>query len=544
MLPKRRVLRRLAPVILFFVLLKIYSITEVGDDLLGKDNEMLGYAPSWDVLDKDARHLSFEDLLRNPAIVLDKDVGTGVLKEDTKMRASNLDSMKQEGRQLSRVPAGSKSSVDDSIIPMRKDVSGRALWMRVSDDVYTYSAFWDSRSGLPDGPVVRVLGIMRYWKELVKEEPGYKWSGVVKEDKLNISCFLWYKHQQKPKQGSLKAFIFEEGLKEFVGTFFLCYPRQIKDDLPLNGNIANPIPYAISFSNNSTVDTTHKLVYIKDTDNTTTGSSEGTISAVCVRPLHGPYTDLVTITQFISYYKTVLRVTYFYFYDLAVSAEVRELLGRLSEAVNIEILAWNVPSSDWRQLWDLGSLTALNDCVYRSSSHHSYIAIVDLDEFIVPRVPATSLDGIYSSVLKHKRGQMGDAALIPNAFFCHEFSENLNVTRENFPIFGLTRREARLWPPKSRSKMILTPWSIVSVGHHMVHSFLATTSKNRPSPKQVSVLHHYRECVGLRLGIHATGRLVLNQETQKDATIVKYKKDVLTSKIVSIYEDFVNKDSP
>ncbi|XP_045599496.2 uncharacterized protein [Procambarus clarkii] len=568
MILQRRAFKRLLPLVCCILLLRLYMLREDGNGLEDELEEPRQYPQTRDTLHQDAHSDVFkvDEILTKPALAQHgfshSRSSNGQPSEDP------IFPLPFESRQPSRLPVRYRNSVGDLPLVFEESNEGSRrntlftqqaerqprtssgsspLWMRITDDVYTYSSFWDTRSDLPEGPFVRVLGAMRYQRELVKEDAGYKWSGVVKEDMLNVSCLLWYEDQENPQDGVLKAFIFEEGLKTFVGTFFLCYPQLSEGDFFVNTNKSveaknngrNRIPYAVSMAALGTINASHKLIYLSNVKTLNEFSNSNT-SAVCVRPLHGPYSDLEGITQFISYYAVALRVSHFYFYDLAVSPEVKRLLKLFTtDNVTIEILPWNVPTSEWSEFWDLGSLTSLNDCVYRSAGRHRYVAIVDLDEFMVPKTPAADLGELYHNVLKPKHGEVGDAALILNAFFCFDFKENTNKNHTSFPMFLHTQREARLWPPKSRSKMILIPEAIVSVGHHMVHHFLRKTSKNRSSPKHVSVLHHYRTCGDLRLGIHGTGSPVLIQETVKDAAIVKFKKAVLGSKIVALYKNFI-----
>ena len=411
-------------------------------------------------------------------------------------------------------------------------------WMRITDDLYTYSAFWDARQSLPMGPIVRVLGILRYQTGLSHDASKYQWSAEISRDALNYSCFLWYTGQNAEK-GQLNAFIFEEGLKVFVGTYFFCSSGSSTS----NSSNARPsesrVPYAVSLVPHGASNNSQKLIYLNPNKNTR--QDDGNHSGVCVRPLFGPYSDLAALTLFISYYSTVLNISHFYFYDFAISKTVKEFLMLLMAdgEVSIHLLPWNIPFSDWETLWDLGSLTSINDCIYRTSGHHNHVAVVDLDEFIVPRTPVATLGQLYTSVIKHKHGQEGDSVLILNAFFCSEFQEKIESSSSNdFTVFRAIFREPRLWPSKSRSKIVMVPEAVVAVGHHMVHHFLKPTSKNQASPKLLSVLHHYRSCDGLRMGIRNRGSKVLHQKPIRDNSIFKYKKDVLASRTMSQYLHF------
>lgn len=413
------------------------------------------------------------------------------------------------------------------------------LWMHITDDLYTYSAFWDARQNLPMGPMVRILGILRYRKELLLDIAKYKWSGEIKSNALNYSCFLWYTEQDTEK-GQLNAFIYEEGLKVFVGTYFFCSPQRSASNSSSLKPDEHRVPYAVSLVPHGASNASHKLIYLSPSRKT--DLDELNHAGVCVRPLFGPYTDLAAITVFISYYSTVLNVSHFYFYDFAISEKVKELLMILmaDAELRIHLLPWNIPFTEWETLWDLGSLTSINDCMYRTSGHHNYVAIVDVDEFIVPRAPITNLGQLYKSVIKHKHGQEGDSVLILNAFFCSEFKKKNETNRnDNFSVFTDTFREARLWPPKTRSKIVVMPEAVIAVGHHMVHHFLKPTSKNHASPKLFAVLHHYRNCDGLRMGMHATGSKVLSQKPIQDNAMLKYKKDVLASRPMKQYLLFI-----
>ena len=51
----------------------------------------------------------------------------------------------------------------------------------------------------------------------------------------------------------------------------------------------------------------------------------------------------------------------------------------------IEILPWNLRMRSQKEIRTEGLFAALNDCLYRNMYRFKYLALVDLDEFIVPR---------------------------------------------------------------------------------------------------------------------------------------------------------------
>lgn len=51
----------------------------------------------------------------------------------------------------------------------------------------------------------------------------------------------------------------------------------------------------------------------------------------------------------------------------------------------VEILPWNLRMRSQKEIRTEGLFAALNDCLYRNMYRFKYLALVDLDEFIVPR---------------------------------------------------------------------------------------------------------------------------------------------------------------
>jgi hypothetical protein len=103
---------------------------------------------------------------------------------------------------------------------------------------------------------------------------------------------------------------------------------------------------------------------------------------------------LAKLVQFISYYVAV-GVNNFNFYDFSISPQVRKYLALISShfrenkkpPIDFRVIVqkWNLPTGNVSELWDYGSLAALNDCLYRNMNTSGYVLFLDLDEFIVPQ---------------------------------------------------------------------------------------------------------------------------------------------------------------
>jgi hypothetical protein len=49
-----------------------------------------------------------------------------------------------------------------------------------------------------------------------------------------------------------------------------------------------------------------------------------------------------------------------------------------------EVLPWNLPLESAVEIRTENIFAALNDCVYRNMGRHKYLALIDVDELIVP----------------------------------------------------------------------------------------------------------------------------------------------------------------
>lgn len=56
----------------------------------------------------------------------------------------------------------------------------------------------------------------------------------------------------------------------------------------------------------------------------------------------------------------------------------------LRPKVTIELLPWNLKMRSQKEIRTEGLFASLNDCLYRSMYRYSHVALVDLDEFIIP----------------------------------------------------------------------------------------------------------------------------------------------------------------
>lgn len=60
----------------------------------------------------------------------------------------------------------------------------------------------------------------------------------------------------------------------------------------------------------------------------------------------------------------------------------------------VDMLPWDLKMRSQKDIRTEGLFAALNDCLYRNMYRYQYVALIDLDEFIIPRHNDTLLEMI------------------------------------------------------------------------------------------------------------------------------------------------------
>ncbi|XP_017047978.1 uncharacterized protein LOC108092756 [Drosophila ficusphila] len=260
--------------------------------------------------------------------------------------------------------------------------------------------------------------------------------------------------------------------------------------------------------------------------------------AVCVKPLHFNYDQALYLMEYLEFY-ALLGVSHFTFYNHTLGPHASCVLesyqkglvpGNLtahdlepllpSEAANnatprvlktnyhrptVSILPWNLRMRSQKEIRTEGLFAALNDCLYRTMYRYKYLALVDLDEFIVPRYSDT-LNDLIGSLNQRFRNRNTGAYSFQNAFYYLQFAddslassgieggnEQLASVRASLVTQRKTRRRYKLHPQKQRSKYICKPEAVVEAGNHFVWEFAPGKGSLNVPPKE-AILQHYRVC--------------------------------------------------
>lgn len=231
------------------------------------------------------------------------------------------------------------------------------------------------------------------------------------------------------------------------------------------------------------------------------------------------YTGHVTLKPFIDYYLAKKFLTLLP-YHLPLHLKGRDGIHR-----------------DFGIVWNYAQDVIIQDCLYRNLMVARRLALMDVDEFIIPRGPGM---WTWGDMLENADCDNRTAVyLIRNVFFPTHLAPsggNTDAEQPNLTVFSLNTRLSEINEPLARSKLIVVPDQVMFVG---IHSPDASWRENAPNcvlDTNYGLLHHYRDPPS-RISISQ----LTNDQLVKDETAYKYRSE-LTDRVKRVY-DSVNKNN-
>lgn len=257
----------------------------------------------------------------------------------------------------------------------------------------------------------------------------------------------------------------------YTAVFILCLLKPAQD-----------VPYAITIFGNANVNKSSNEVKVKKI---LSDSIERNFT-VCVSPLHMHYNETDRLLEWLNIH-TILGVEKVFIYVHSCSPEVAKILEVFQFKRFVEIINWPlsgylcIPHSKAEKfLHYCGQIVALNDCLYRSKVYSTYIAVLDIDEFIIPHMEEdmTWLDMM-------RRLPESDVFIFRHALYYGEIPvSNMLITQTFFS------RQMLPNVPYERSKYIAFTDSVIIAGVHFPKEILG---KDYTVNTRVGLLHHYRQ---------------------------------------------------
>lgn len=102
--------------------------------------------------------------------------------------------------------------------------------------------------------------------------------------------------------------------------------------------------------------------------------------------------QVLRLIEFIELHK-ILGATHVTLYNDSMSKTVGCALKYYEDRGEVTLLPWHhLDMVSQKEIRTEGLFAALNDCLYRSMYKYEYLALLDIDEFIIPRHEDTILD--------------------------------------------------------------------------------------------------------------------------------------------------------
>nr|CAH7759575.1 unnamed protein product [Callosobruchus chinensis] len=126
------------------------------------------------------------------------------------------------------------------------------------------------------------------------------------------------------------------------------------------------------------------LLVVHNGNNETHTPPPGYKFGVCVKPLHFDYNREIQMLEFLELNR-LLGVEHFTFYNHTIGPQVSCILRDYETNGMVRLLPWRLNMVSQKEIRTEGLFAALNDCMYRSMYKFTHVALIDLDEYIVPR---------------------------------------------------------------------------------------------------------------------------------------------------------------
>lgn len=255
-------------------------------------------------------------------------------------------------------------------------------------------------------------------------------------------------------------------------------------------NVTTP-PLAVSLTQEK-CDTANNLLTVR---RTRTRHKLSTTFTVCVSPIQNDFDDVDRFVEFVELHR-MFGAEKFVFYNMSIGSNVRTYMEFYKRQGVADVVPWKLPSIVDAHYH--AQLASLNDCLYRYMHRSKYIAFLDLDEVIVPRVHNTWAK-LMSSLEEIPYSAKLCAFVFQCVFFKLDWPDNNDslmslqdaIKRHNVISLLKTKREPKAWPHLQRSKVIVNPRKVDIIGIHNIWKPLRDYMEYHV-PYKTAALHHYR----------------------------------------------------
>lgn len=233
------------------------------------------------------------------------------------------------------------------------------------------------------------------------------------------------------------------------------------------------------------------------------------------------------LKEWVTYHHKILGVEHFYLYNNESSDGYQEVLQPFIDQGIVEVIDWD--SNDPTHLadgafmdspWSAAQLGAYNDCLKnRALGKAKWVAIIDIDEFIVPVKGVKSLYALLDQAEKNKKGSVS----IPWRVF--GTSRVKSLKEQELLTEKLTWRAEDSHPWHQLVKSIHRPEAVDFCLVHIIKKLKPGFGARTFKPDQVRIHHYWTRTEDCCVAKRNTERFDAFHKTE-DHTIEQYLPDL------------------
>ena len=197
--------------------------------------------------------------------------------------------------------------------------------------------------------------------------------------------------------------------------------------------------------------------------------------AVCVKPFHFQFNRALWLIEFIEMYR-VQGAQHFIFYNHTLGPDVEKAISYYIKLGIVSLQQWNLPLRSQKDIRTEAMFTAINDCNLRAVNRFDLLAMVDIDEFVMPS-KAPNLTALLQPYLSKKFGSFN----FRNVFHYLYWENNTDTLKKFYAKnqslpYLLTQMKLRRVNVSqnhgTRSKYIVRPNYVTNAGNHQVWKYV------------------------------------------------------------------------
>ena len=203
--------------------------------------------------------------------------------------------------------------------------------------------------------------------------------------------------------------------------------------------------------------------------------------AVCVKPFHFQFNRALWLIEFIEMYR-IQGAEHFIFYNHTLGPDVEKAIKYYIKLGIVSLLNWNLPLRSQKDIRTEAMFTAINDCNLRAVNRFEMVAMVDIDEFIMPQ-KAPNLTALLQPHLSKKFGSFNFRNVFHYLYWENNTDTLTKFYAKNTSLpYLLTQMKLRRVVVSqnhgTRSKYIVRPNFVTNAGNHQVWKYVKGESTN------------------------------------------------------------------